>query len=106
MLHLIRTLDRSHGCSTLPAKEQFVMPNINSVVNEQIRRLARREIRSSTRSVKKATAHYRRDIAALKRQVATLTKNVKDLQKQEEKRGGGLPLPENTEGLRFRADGL
>ena len=39
------------------------MANINAVVNEQIRRLARREINTGTRVVKRATAHFRRDIA-------------------------------------------
>jgi DNA-binding transcriptional regulator YiaG len=58
------------------------MPNINAVLNEQIRRLARREIRSNTKTIKKATGHYRRDIAALKRQVAQLVKLVGTLQKQ------------------------
>jgi DNA-binding transcriptional regulator YiaG len=57
------------------------MPNITSVLNDQIRRLARREITASTKMIKKATAHYRRDIAALKRQVAQLTKQMAILQK-------------------------
>ena len=39
------------------------MPNINAVLNEQIRRLARREITASTKTIKRATGHYRRDIA-------------------------------------------
>ena len=85
------------------------MPNLNSVLNEQIRRLARREIRSNTRVVRKATAHYRRDIASLKRQIAALTRQVRTLERQENKRSGGsgaiAPLKE-TDGLRFRRDGL
>jgi DNA-binding transcriptional regulator YiaG len=82
------------------------MPNLSSVLNEQIRRLARREIRSNTRVVRKATAHYRRDIAALKREVASLRKQVRFLERQENKRTGGLPIPKETDGLRFRRDGL
>jgi len=39
------------------------MPNVNAVLNDQIRRLARREIRANTKTIKKATGHYRRDIA-------------------------------------------
>lgn len=58
------------------------MPNINAVVNDQIRRLARREITANTKTIKRATGHYRRDIAALKRQVAQLVKLVGTLQKQ------------------------
>ena len=51
-------------------------------LNEQIRRLARREITANTKAFKKAAAHYRRDIAALKRQVAQVLKEVLTLQKQ------------------------
>jgi DNA-binding transcriptional regulator YiaG len=65
------------------------MPNVNAVLNEQIRRLARREITASTKTIKRATGHYRRDIAALKRQVAQLVKLVGTLQKQ-------MPAPSPT----------
>jgi hypothetical protein len=41
------------------------MPNLTSVLNDQIWRLARREITANTKVIKRATAHYRRDIAAL-----------------------------------------
>jgi transcriptional regulator with XRE-family HTH domain len=58
------------------------MPNVNAVLNEQIRRLARREISANTKKTKKASAHYRRDIAALKRQVGQLHKLVRVLQSQ------------------------
>ena len=58
------------------------MPNVNAVLNEQIRRLARREISANTKKTKKASAHYRRDIAALKRQVGQLHKLVRMLQSQ------------------------
>ena len=81
------------------------MPNINAVVNEQIRRLARREITASTKTIKKATGHYRRDIAALKRQVAQLVKLVGTLQKQ-------MPAPSSTppaevlQKARLRVSGL
>jgi DNA-binding transcriptional regulator YiaG len=68
-------------CLQSPSRSPF-MPNINAVVNEQIRRLARREITASTKTIKRATGHYRRDIAALKRQVAQLVKLVGTLQKQ------------------------
>ncbi len=82
------------------------MPNITSVLNEQIRRLARREIRNSTGAVRRATAQYRRDIAALKRHVASLSKTVVFLEKQESRRADQQPVPQPVDGLRFRADGL
>ena len=82
------------------------MPNITSVLNEQIRRLAKREITSQTRSTRRLTAQYRRDIAALKRQVASLQKTVAFLERQEKRRVVEQPVPEMVEGVRFRADGI
>lgn len=82
------------------------MPNFSSIVNDQIRRLARREIKSSTKVLRRATAQYRRDIAALKRQVASLTKTVGYLEKQEKRRVVEQPVAQEVEGIRFRADGL
>jgi hypothetical protein len=82
------------------------MPNITSVLNEQIRRLAKREITAQTRRTRRLTAQYRRDIAALKRQVASLQKTVAFLERQEQKRVGVPPVPQANGGIRFRADGL
>src|ERR1035437_4003271 len=81
------------------------MPNVNAVLNEQIRRLARREIKANTKTVKKATSHYRRDIAALKRQVAQLAKQVKGLEKQAPSQPQ-VPTAEVAPGARLRVDGL
>ena len=83
------------------------MPNITSILNDQLRRLARREIRSSTGVVRRATAQYRRDIAALKRQVAALSKTVAFLEGQENRRVAEQPVVAvEVEDVRFRADGL
>src|SRR3954470_739037 len=80
--------------------------NLTSILNDQIRRLARREIRSQTKVTKRLTAQYRRDIAALKRQVASLRKTVTFLEAQEKRRVARQPAPQPREGTRFRADGL
>ena len=56
------------------------MPNIGSVLKEEISRLARRELRSQVEGMRKASAQYRRHIAALKRQVAKLESQVSLLQ--------------------------
>ena len=40
------------------------MSNITVAINDQIRRLARREVTAGNRKIKKATAQYRRAIAA------------------------------------------
>ena len=52
------------------------MPNIGTVLREEILRLSRRETRSQVLPTKKATAQHRRDIATLKRQVAQLARQV------------------------------
>lgn len=82
------------------------MPNINAAINEQIRRLARREITANTKTIKKATAHYRRDIAALKRQVAQLVKLVGILQKALPQQPTLTAPTEIIEKVRLRIDGL
>jgi DNA-binding transcriptional regulator YiaG len=53
------------------------VPNIGSVLREEIVRLSRKEGRGQLSATKKATAQHRRDIAALKRQVAALERQVK-----------------------------
>jgi DNA-binding transcriptional regulator YiaG len=45
------------------------MPNIATVLKEEIRRLARKEAKAQVAALKKASAQQRRDIAALKRQL-------------------------------------
>jgi DNA-binding transcriptional regulator YiaG len=82
------------------------MPNLAGALNDQIRRLARREITSQTKTTRRLTAQYRRDIAALKRQVAALQKSVAFLEVQEKRRVAERPAPSEAEGIRFRADGL
>lgn len=48
------------------------MPNIATILKDEIARIARREVRSETEKLKKASAQYRTQIADLKRQVAGL----------------------------------
>jgi len=86
------------------------MANFVSVINDQIRRVARRESRAQVGVIKRLSAQHRRDIAALKRQVAALRKLVAFLERQERRRvgkgsaQGGAEQP--APGTRFRADGL
>jgi DNA-binding transcriptional regulator YiaG len=82
------------------------MPNITSVLNDQIRRMAKREINRQSRSTRRLVAQYRRDIAALKREVASLRKVVAFLERQEKRRVADQPVQVKTEGVRFRADGV
>ena len=81
------------------------MPNIARVLKEEIRRLAKREIKASTSSTKQAVAQYRRDIARLKRQVSTQAKAIAFLKTQERKRlGQAAEGEEPLEGVRYSAD--
>ena len=57
------------------------MPNIASALRDEILRLSRKEVRSSTETLKKAVASYRSEIARLKRRVADLERKQKSTAK-------------------------
>lgn len=81
------------------------MPNIVSVLKEEILRLARKEVRSETESLKKSAAQFRADIAGLKKRAAALEKQLA----RAEKNAPGKPSLEAAEGTtrtRFSAKGL
>jgi len=80
------------------------MPNIGSILKQEISRLARREIRQQTAALHKATASYRRDIAALKRHVAALERLARAQSKRLQKKAPVVAEPDTS--LRFRADGF
>jgi DNA-binding XRE family transcriptional regulator len=82
------------------------MPNIASVLKEEIVRLARKEARSETNALKKASAQYRRDIAALKRQIADLQRKVAPLEKQVLRNAPAQPAEVDAQHVRFTAKGL
>ena len=79
------------------------MANLLSLLNERIRRLARREITAQTQKTRRLTAQHRRDLAALKRRVAALARAVAFLEKQERRRVGTPPAPQDAKGVRFSA---
>ncbi len=62
------------------------MPNLAAVMKEEIRRLARKEIKAETATAKRSVAQHRKDITALKRQVSDLAREVAYLRKQAHKR--------------------
>lgn len=64
------------------------MPNLNSILGEEIRRLARKEIREQVGPTQKIVAKYRGEIAELKRRISTLEKRLGTVEKQEKKRMG------------------
>ncbi len=58
------------------------MPNITTLLKNEIARLARKEVRIQTEALKKASAQYRKRIAEMKRQVSELQRKVASLEKQ------------------------
>jgi DNA-binding transcriptional regulator YiaG len=57
------------------------MPNIASLLKEEIARISRKQSRSETEQLKKASAHYRSEIAQLKRRIQALEQQIKRLGK-------------------------
>ena len=62
------------------------MPNFASAMKEEIRRLARSEIRAHLKGLRRIVAQHRRDLAALKRLAPRLEKSVAFLEGQERSR--------------------
>ena len=83
------------------------MPNLQSVLKQEIQRLARKEIRSEVEATKKAVAQHRREIAELKRRNQALERAVSYLQSRETKRlKAGPSKAEPPQGTRFSARSL
>ena len=83
------------------------MPNIATVLKDEISRLARKELRGENQALKKASVQYRSDIAALKRRLQTLEQLVKRMQKGGGRFAATTELAEEGEkALRFSAQGL
>jgi DNA-binding transcriptional regulator YiaG len=80
------------------------MPNIGTLLKEEISRLCRREIRRQVGPIRKASAGYRREIAALKRQVQDLDRRAKSLAKR--KPGVAVETSSDQRPMRFVAKGL
>ncbi len=80
------------------------MPNVVTALKDEIRRVARKEIRAMVGTTKRAVVQYRRDIAKLKRQLNSQEKNVTNLKKQLAGQQG-QPAAEEDElaGVRFSA---
>jgi predicted transcriptional regulator len=58
------------------------MPNIGSVLKQEIARLSRRELRGEMQATKKASTQYRHHIAMLRRQLGALERQVATLQRR------------------------
>ena len=80
------------------------MPNIASILKEEITRLARKELRANTESLKKQVSGYRSEIAKLKRRVEQLERQAK----KSSKVSPAKPQEDDSQdaSLRFRAAGF
>jgi DNA-binding transcriptional regulator YiaG len=73
------------------------MTTLAAALKEEIRRLARKEIKAATQATVKAVPQHRREIAKLRRQIRDQEKKIATLQK-------GKPLPQQVDGsVRFSA---
>jgi DNA-binding transcriptional regulator YiaG len=70
------------------------MADLAAALKDEIRRLAKKEIKAETGNTKQAVAQYRRDIAALKRQLREQEKKVAFLENRERKL---IDQPETSE---------
>jgi DNA-binding transcriptional regulator YiaG len=83
------------------------MPNIATVLKEEIRRLARKEAKAQVAALKKASAQQRRDIAALRRQLKEQEKANARLAKAVSNGRAAAPAASNGRStLRFSPKGL
>ncbi len=77
------------------------MPNLAAVMKDEIRRLARKEVKAETANAKRSVTQHRRDISELKRRVRDLTREVAYLRRQDRKRVGAVSSPETAVTPRF-----
>lgn len=80
------------------------MPNIASVLKDEIARVARREMRATLDSLRKTSTSQRAEIAALKRRVHELERQV--AKKARDRGRAKAESPIETTGMRFRAAGM
>ena len=80
------------------------MPNIAGVLREELRRLAKKEIKTEVGTTRRAAVQYRRDIAKLKRLVGQQDKEIKHIKKRlQQQQNQSQPTEEQLEGVRFSA---
>jgi DNA-binding transcriptional regulator YiaG len=82
------------------------MPNIASLLKQEIARVARKELRSETAGLKKASATFRSEIAALKRRVAEAERQLRVSAKSTPRAAPAANDESIPEGMRFSAKGL
>jgi DNA-binding transcriptional regulator YiaG len=81
------------------------MPNIGTLLKDEIARLCRKEIRRNVEPIRKASAAHRREIAALKRKVVALERQGANLAKRAA-RSTEPSVQSSERPMRFVAKGL
>ncbi|MBI1373143.1 MAG: hypothetical protein GC159_10470 [Phycisphaera sp.] len=77
------------------------MPNIATILKDEIARVARKEIKRQTATLQKQSAQYRRDVAELKRQVSDLQKRLSFIENQEKRRLANSAPIEKADEVRY-----
>ena len=83
------------------------MPNIASMLKQEIARVARKELRRETATLKRAVANFRSDIAALKRRALEIERLLRASARSTPSAAPPAANDESTpDGFRFSAKGL
>ena len=83
------------------------MPNLASILRQELARIARRQVRSETAALKRASATHRSEIAALKRRAAELERRLRAAAGRAPSAPASAANDEPVrEGVRFSAKGL
>ncbi|GIK85005.1 MAG: hypothetical protein BroJett026_04860 [Betaproteobacteria bacterium] len=82
------------------------MPNLGSVLKDEISRLAKRALRADVEAVRKSNAQHRRHIAAMKRQLADLERQVASLSRRAAAGAATAQPAASRRPVRFVAKGL
>ncbi len=77
------------------------MPNLAGVLKEEIRRLARKEVRTELEAAKKSVAQHRKDIATLKREAREQARKMNSLEKALAKTGDAAASSNKEATVRF-----
>ena len=82
------------------------MPNIASVLKEEIVRLCRKELKRETLPIRKTTATHRSDLADLKRQLAAAHKRIQVLERAAAQSSPRTEPVATGKPIRFVAKGI
>jgi DNA-binding transcriptional regulator YiaG len=84
--------------------EKPEMPNIAAVLKDEIRRLARREVKPHAAAARRAAANYRRDMARLKQLLGQQEQQIKCLKKELQQQAAPAAVDEGPSGgVRYSA---